>query len=174
MELINKLERTVLGWAKSVPHLPVNAQKWLAVNVWWIILVSAILSGLSLVSGIGGLLKNIALLSSPSNLYYVTGNYTEYEIIQQSVGLFFAILIFVALALAVNPLKIQQKKGWVLLFLVLLLDMIAIVVNAVLTLSLLAFIISIIFGGIYLAILAYFLFEIHGQFARPVKRHKRS
>lgn len=169
MEFINKLEKTVLGWTKSVPHLPVVAQKWLGSNVWWIALVGAILSGIAVLFALVALSALIAIIGAPSNAYYVYGGYTGTAIVASLVSLAFLIGNGILLALAVNPLKAKQKKGWVLLFLTLLLEALSVVVNAVLTFSVLGFIIGILFGAIGLAIGAYFVFEIHGQFAHPPK-----
>jgi len=174
MELMNKIEKTVLGWVKDVPHLPSSAQKWIAVNVWWMVLVSAILGALGVLFSLNNLVTLLALLDSASNLYYVTTTYTEYAIVRQIISLVLGILTVVVLSLAINPLKLQQKKGWVLLFLALLLGIVSLVINAVLSLSILGFIISVIFGGIFLVALGYFLFEIHGQFAHVPRRTKKT
>ena len=173
MELINKLERIVLGWVKNVPHLPATGQKWLGVNVWWIALIAAIIGGIWFLFALNGLFSLLTLLSSVSNLYYVTNTYTDYAIFKAIIGLVFLGLTVAALALAISPLKDRLKKGWVLLFLAWIISALSIVVSAVLSLSVIGFIISIIFGAIFLAIGGYFLFEIHGQFAHPTKRAKK-
>jgi len=173
MELINKLERIVLGWVKNVPHLPATAQKWLALNAWWIVLVAAIIGGIWFLFALNGLFALLTLLNSVSNLYYVTNTYTDYAIFKAIVSLVLLGLAVAALAFAVMPLKDRQKKGWVLLFLSWIISAISIVVGAILSLSVIGFIISIIFGAIFLAIGGYFLFEIHGQFAHPAKRAKK-
>jgi len=173
MELINKLERIVLGWVKNVPHLPATGQKWLGVNVWWIALIAAIIGGIWFLFALNGLFSLLTLLSSVSNLYYVTNTYTDYAIFKAIIGLVFLGLTVAALAFAISPLKDRLKKGWVLLFLAWIISALSIVVSAVLSLSVIGFIISIIFGAIFLAIGGYFLFEIHGQFAHPTKRAKK-
>jgi len=173
MELINKLERTVLGWVKNVPHLPAAGQKWLALNAWWIVLAAAIIGGIWFLFALNGLFSLLTLLNSVSNLYYVTNTYTDYAIFKAIVGLVLLGLSVAALAFAVMPLKDRLKKGWVLLFLAWIISAVSIVVSAILSLSVIGFIISIIFGAIFLAIGGYFLFEIHGQFAHPPKRAKK-
>ena len=169
MELINKIEKTVLGWTKNVPHLPLVGQKWLADNVWWIALVGAIISGIAALFALSGLFALLAMLGGPSSVYYVYGNYSEIAVLTSVTSLVFLIINGILLALAVNPLKAKQKKGWVLLFLVLLVQAISIVINAVISFSVLGFIMAILFGAIGLAIGAYFVFEIHGQFAHAPK-----
>ncbi|MDB5160211.1 MAG: hypothetical protein JWO99_474 [Candidatus Saccharibacteria bacterium] len=169
MELINKLEKLVLGWAKSVPHLPAAGQKWLGSNVWWIALIGAILSGIAVLVTAGVLFTAISLLGAASSVYYVSGSYTSIAVLNAAVSLVFLVANGILLALAVKPLQTKQKKGWVLLFLTLLVEAVSVVVNAILSFSVLGFIIGILFGAIGLAIGAYFIFEIHGQFSRPPK-----
>jgi len=171
MQLINKLERLVLGWVKDIPHLPVVAQKWLATNVWWIVLIGAIMTGLAALFTLVGLTASIAILGSPSNAYYVAGStYASWAIVTSAVNLFFFVIGGIILAAAVKPLKEVEKKGWVLLFLAWLVHVASVVVGAVLSLSVLGFILNIIFGAIGIAITGYFLFEIHSQFAHVVRK----
>lgn len=169
MELISKLEKLVLGWTKNVPHLPVAGQKWLGANVWWIALIGAIVSGISFLFAIAGLFTLISLLGAVSSAYYVTGTYTTMSVVSSAIGLVFIAINGILLALAVKPLQNMQKKGWVLLFMTLLVEAISVIVGAVLSFSVVGFIISILFGAIGLAIGAYFISEIHGQFGRTVK-----
>jgi len=173
MQLINKLEKIVLEWAKNVPHLPIVAQKWLATNVWWIVLIGVILSGISTLIALAGLFTIISLIGSVSSSYYVTSAYNSWTVVTTVVSLIFSALSVVVLAFAITPLKAIQKKGWVLLFLSWLINVASIVVNAVLSLSIIGFIFSIMFGAIGLAIAGYFIFEIHGQFAHPTRKEPK-
>ena len=169
MELINKLEKLVLGWAKNVPHLPVVAQKWLGTNVWWIARIGAIVSGIAFLFAIGAVFTAVSLLASPSSLYYIAGTYSGMIVVNAIIGLVFLAITGLLMAVAVTPLKAKQKKGWVLLFFVLLVEAVSIVVNAVLSFSVFGFISTVLFGAIALAIGAYFLTEIHGQFGHAPK-----
>jgi hypothetical protein len=168
MEFINKLETTVVGWAKNVPHLPPAGQKWLGQNVWWIVLIGAIVSGIALLFAIGALFTLIALLGAVTASYYgayaATG-VTGLTIAAAIVSLVFVVFRVILLAVSVKPLKEMQKKGWVLLFIVWLLQGLSVVISAVLSFSIAGFLLGIIFGAIGLAVSGYFLFEIHGQFA---------
>jgi hypothetical protein len=168
MELITKLESLVGGWLKNVPHLPPAGQKWLGQNVWWIVLIGAIVSGIALLFAIGALFALIALLGAVTASYYgayaATG-VTGVTIVAAIVALAFTIIRVILLAISVKPLKDMQKKGWTLLFIVWLIQVVSVVVGAVLSFSVAGFFVGIIIGAIGLAISAYFLFEIHGQFA---------
>lgn len=171
MEFISKLESTVGNWVKNVPHLPANGQRWLGQNVWWIVLIGAILSGIALLFAIGALFTLIALLGAVSATYYVPGvaGIGALGIIGSVVGLVFLVLQGLLMAIAVGPLKRLQKKGWVLLFTVWLINILAVVVNSVLTFSVGGFLVGILFGAVGAAISGYFLFEIRGQFAHTTK-----
>lgn len=171
MELLHKLEVKVLGWLKSAPHLPPSAQKWLGDNVWWIVLVGVILGGLATVIAFFGIFTLIALIGAPSNTYFLPGiGVTPFDVVAAAVGVAFSALTVVISALAIKPLQEKQKKGWVLLFITWILYVLYSFVSAVLTLNVGAFIVGIIFGALFAAIGAYFLFEIHGQFNHDAKK----
>lgn len=171
MNVVTRLEDTVLGWFKGVPHLPEGGRKWLGANVWWIVLIGAILSAFATLFAFTGLMGLLAIMGGavPGASYYVVRTVTGVAIFAAVVSLVFLAAQAVLLGFAVYPLKERQKKGWVLLFASLLLQAVAVVVNAVVTFNVFGFITTIIFGAIFLAIGAYFVFEIHGQFAHVQK-----
>ena len=171
MELLLKLERTILGWVKDVPHLPIGARKWLADNIWWLAVIGAVLTGISVLVLIGALFTNLSTLSSPIISYYASSTFVGWLVVTTAVSLAFAVAEGLLLAFSITPLKEKQKKGWVLLFAVWLLGILSVVVSAILTLNVLSFLGNIIFGAVWVAISGYFLFEIHGQFAH-VERSK--
>lgn len=173
MDMITKLENKLLNWAKSLPHLPGLAQKWLGTNVWWIVLIFAIFSAVNLIDLMTRLSIAAPALNS-SNIAYIAGGYSNIALISAVIGIAFIAVNVLLLAFAVKPLKHKEKKGWVLLFMALLVQVLAVVVNAVLSLSALIFILSIMYGAVVAAISMYFLFEIHGEFAhRPKARIKK-
>lgn len=165
MELLGKLERTILGWLKDVPHLPIGVRKWIAENIWWIVVIGVVLTGISVLVLVGALFTNLSTLGSPIISYYASAAFVGWLVVTTAVSLAFVSIETVLLAFAVRPLKAKQKKGWVLLFAVWLLGILSAVVGAILTLNVLSFLGSIIFGAVWVAISGYFLFEIHGQFA---------
>lgn len=169
MEMLQKLENIILGWAKSVPHLPEVVRKWLGDNVWWIALVGAILSSIAGLFALIGVFGVLSVMGTVASTYYAASTFTAWAIVTGLVSLLFIVIEVVLLATAVKPLQLKQKKGWVLLFVTWLVGAVSIVVNAVLSLNPFGFIVGIIFGAIWLAVSGYFLFEIHGQFARVEK-----
>ncbi len=165
MDVLLKLERMVQGWLKGLPHLPVGVRQWLGSNIWWIAAIGAVLSGLAAFTLMISLFTNLSALTTPFVSYYASPTFVTWVIIKTIITLVFTVLECVLLAMAITPLKEKQKKGWVLMFAVLLLGVLSAVVSAFLTLSVFSFIISIIFSAIWLAVSAYLLFEIHGEFA---------
>jgi hypothetical protein len=177
MELLNKLEKTIFGWFKGVPNLPDGARKWLGDNIWWIVIVGVVLTILSVLVSLAALSTRFALMGTAAFSYYVSPAATNWYIVTDIVSIVFQILEAVILFFAIQPLKEKRKKGWVLLFATWLLGGVALVVNALLGLSVINFVITILFGAVWLAISGYFLFEMHSQFAhversRGVKKAK--
>ncbi len=175
MASISKIEDIVGGWLKPVPHLPKGAQKWIAENSWWIVLVGVIISVISLLIGIGAIFTYLAVIASVSSSYYAVSPYGGGWIISSLLSLAISVLVIILLATAISPLKELKRKGWDRLFLVLLVDVVSVVLGAILSFSVVGFIGGIIFGAIGVAITAYFVFEIRSYFgghAKVVKHAK--
>lgn len=169
--MLTKLERIVLGWLKGLPHLPVVVRHWLGSNIWWIVAIATALTGIAVLGLVIALFANLSALTAPFVSYYASPTFITWVVVKTLIALVFTALGGVLLGMAIMPLKEKQKKGWVLLFGVLLLSVVSAVVNAILTLNAFGFITSILFSIIGLAVSAYFLFEIHGEFAH-VERSK--
>jgi hypothetical protein len=165
-----KIENMVAGWLKPMPHLPKGGQKWLAENVWWIVLIGVIASAISLLIGIGSIFVYIALVETYSSVYSAAA-YGPGWVIGSVVSLLFSVLIVVLLAMAISSLKAGQKSGWNKLFLVLLINAVSVVIGAVLTLNPIGFVVGILFGAIGVAIGAYFTFEIRSHFVAGHAKH---
>lgn len=172
MNLLYKLEEKVFGWFKSAPNLPNDARKSLAENAWWIVIVGIIFMIINVLRGLSYIENQISLQGTAAGSYYISSaTSSDWSLLTVGVSIFFLTMQIILLFLAVNPLKEMQKKGWVLLFASWLISGVALVANALLTLGVFSFIITILLGAVWLAISGYFLFEIHGQFAR-VERSK--
>ncbi len=169
MEALSKLERTILGWLKDLPHLPVQARKWLGENIWWIALIGAILSGIGVLVLISSLFSLVASLSTPVISYYPSPTFLGLVITTTAVALFFVAVEGLLLAAAVTPLKEKQKKGWVLLFASWLVGAVYAVVTAILTLNVFTAIGNLILSAVWIALSGYVLFELHSQFAHTEK-----
>jgi len=169
MESIHKLENTIDGWLKPLPHLPTNWRVWISKNVWWIVLVGAILSIVGTLMLVGAIITAMAAVNTVTSVYGLYGisvasAYTGwwYAATVASV-IFFAITIIINL-MAISPLKAQSKKGWDLLFIVFLIGIVSTIVSAVLNISSYSVIANILGSAIGVVIGAYFLFEIRSYF----------
>jgi uncharacterized membrane protein YfcA len=161
-----KAENKVGGWLKSVPHLPKNGQRWIAENAWWIVLVGIIAAAISIMFGINSISKYATFVGNASSYLglYVISPYAAGWIFSAIISLALAMLVVILLATAINAIKEQQKKGWERLFIALLIGVVSVVAGAFLTFNVFDFIFNVIFGGVGLAIVAYFIFEIRSYF----------
>lgn len=171
MEIIQKLEKKIASGYKSVPNLPVSGRKWLAENVWWLAVISVILSAISILVS---LIAVISFMTWTGSLdaysgYYSTSPYASGWIIGAIITLVFTVAITILTASAISHLRVQRSRGWMLLFVVYLLSVVEVFANAILTYSVAGFIGGILFGAIGLAISGYFLFQIRSYFGAGIK-----
>lgn len=171
MNFLSKLEEKVFGWFKAAPNLPNEARKSLAENIWWVVIIGIIFMVINTLRGLSFIEAQVALQGTVASSYYVSSVASDWSILTSIVSVIFLIAQITLLYIAVKPLKAMQKKGWVLLFASWLVSGVALVANALLTLGAVSFIITMLFGAVWLAISGYFLFEIHGRFAH-VERSK--
>ena len=165
MDFLVKIEKRVFDWFKKSPNIPNEMRKWLADNVWWFVIIGLILSVINILRAASFIQGQLALQGTAANSYYVSSTVSDWAIVTSAISLVFIIIEALLFFFAIQPLREKQKKGWVLLFGAWLVSGVALVVNAFLTLGILSFIITILFGAVWLVISGYFLFEIHGQFA---------
>lgn len=152
LKTINKLEILVQSRLKSLPHLPVNAQKWLAVNIWWLALIGICLFFFS------NLVLGSAILSFlDKNILDKNSSITIIILLLSIIGMLF-------IAMAIMPLKKLKRIGWQYLFVALLFNVLWAVVSAILSLSVIGFLTSIFSSLIGLFITTYLLFEIRSFF----------
>lgn len=159
MEYVNKIENMAAEWYKKAPHLPKNGQKWLATNAWWIVLVGVILGGLGVLMTILGTFAIGALLTVAGGA--AGAALAGVALIAVLVALVFAIAVLVLMLLAISPLKAMQRKGWKLLFLVVLLQVASLALHFIFSFDLF----GLIWGLLMAAVGAYFLYEVRDYFA---------
>lgn len=168
METVSSLEKTIAGWYKDLPHLPVEFRKWLGTNVWWIMLIIVILSVLALFPILAGLLLVFGLSGAAigaAGVYgAVGGGLVGVAIFSALVAVAGLIVTVVVMGLAVTPLKEKKKKGWTLLFIILLVSAAFGVVGNLITYNLFGVIWALLWAGVE----GYFLFEIRSEFGHKV------
>jgi len=165
MEGIHKLEDTIEGWLKSFPHLPANWRKWLAENVWWLVLIGVILSAIGTLIIVMAVITAMAWVGTATTYLAANG----VNVVQSYTGLWYvasiisAVLLVVTIiieAMAISPLKVLNRKGWDLMFIAYLIGIVSSVISAVLQMELF----NLIGAAIGAVIGAYFLFEIRSYF----------
>jgi hypothetical protein len=161
MESLHKLEDMVEKWLKPLPHLPENWRKWLAENAWWLTLIGVILSVIGIFLLLGPLLFVTAVTTS---VYGVVVAETHTGLYMLAIWVSLALLVVVTIieAFAISPLKALSKKGWDLLFLALVIEVVSSLVSAVLNIS----IMSLISAAISAIIGAYVLFEVRSHYKK--------
>lgn len=165
MEFVKKLEGMLAGWYKQVPfHLPAGGRKWLATNVWWLVLIGVVLGALSVFASVQAALwaQQATRIYSDAIAYYgiAPAANTSLNMTALWVSILFFAAIVVLELMAISPLKAQKKRGWNLLFLTMLVSAVSSVVSAVLQMSPM----GLVGAALGLAIGGYFLFEIHESF----------
>ncbi len=167
METVKKLEVTMASWYKSVPHLPKEGRAWLAANVWWITLIGVIIGGIAILGLIFlTLLANVLFVGIAGPVGAVVGGVVLIGVL---VSLVLGIISLILGGMAINPLKATQKKGWTLLFMVVLLDAVSVILSNLFDFNIL----GMIWGLLWAAVGGYFLFEIRDIFAGKETRGDR-
>jgi hypothetical protein len=167
METVAKLEKLIAGWYESAPHLPVNGKKWLADNAWWIALVGVIVGTASIVW--------LLMLTFFTGVFFAA--YTG--VVGAALAGAGTLLVMITLALssvalvltamAIAPLKAHKKRGWTLIFITVLLQVLSVAVSFMFDWNLFGLLYSLVFT----AIGAYFLFEIRSYFGDMAKKPAR-
>lgn len=164
MEFIKKCEITIAGWFAQAPHMSTSGRTWLAKNIWWMALVGAIIGAVGLVITMIGTLFAGALLSTFGGFVgaLVAAPLILAVLITSAVAIATVVLLFVA----VSPLKKGQRRGWTLLFIAVLLQVAVEALTLILTFN----IFEVVWGLLFTAIAAYFLFEIREQYGNSAAR----
>jgi len=160
----DKIETMVAGWLKPMPHLPVNGRKWLAENVWWIVIIWVALSGLAAITLLGAL-SFFSAVTTGVAIMTDTIVYTGWFLFVALISLAFMFAQLVLMIIAINPLKKFQIKGWKLMFMTILLSAAGTLVGVVLNFNA-GSIMSLATGAINFLIGAYLLLEIKSYFVK--------
>jgi hypothetical protein len=165
METVKNLEKTIAKWYESAPHLPNEAKKWLAENVWWLTLIGVIVGAIGVLSLLFFTVLTGAFLTAiAGGVGAVIGGLIMIGVLG---SLILSVISVFLGGLAINPLKALQKKGWVLLFIIFLLEIVAIIVSNIFTLN----IFSMVWSLLWAAVGGYLLFEVRSYFGQAKVHH---
>jgi hypothetical protein len=158
MESLRNLETMVASWYKGVPHLPTYGQKWLAENAWWLVLIGVILGSFGILMVLGGMMIAGSLLAGYGGVVGAAVGGLAFLIV--AVSMAFAVVDMIISAIAISPLKAMQKRGWSLMFLASLINVLSLLVSFLFQLNLM----GLIWGLLFAAVGGYFLFEVRDHF----------
>lgn len=168
METIQNLKTTVASWYKNVPHLPSEARTWIARNIWWIVMIGVILGAFGVLSIVSLTFFAGALLAGLGGV--VGAAVGGFAIVAVLVSLAFSIVCLVIAALAISPLKAMKQRGWDMLFLLAVIQVVSLALSLVLTFD----IFGTLWGLVWAAVGGYFLFEIRGHFDPLLAKKEKS
>jgi len=169
VKFVDKVVGKIEKWFTAFPHLPASGRKWLGENIWWLVAVAAVFSTIGSLVQINRLFSVISITSGSSPWAYYYIGYTWWSVIVALIAVVLFVVTTLVLWLAVKPLQNKTKRGWTILFLALLLELVAVVVPYVLEFSLYS-IIGVVTAIIGIGIGAYFMFEMRSQFAVPKRK----
>ena len=164
MQSLRKLEQRILHLVRDIPHLPSDAQAWLGRNIWVIVMVGSIISAVALFYLFIDWLAFVRAFNDPLGSLYVYGGISGWRIARDVTGFIFSALILTVTFAAIKPLKLQSKKGWVMLFVAWLLAIVSIILSALLSFKAFTFILVLLMGATFAIISGYILFEVHAYF----------
>lgn len=161
-----EIEAIVVGWHARSPHLSSNGRQWLANNVWWIVLIAAIAGAfgavmLLLITLVGGVFVAGAV-------FLFSAKYGGLALLVATVVVTLTFANVVTAALAVSPLRMKRKKGWLLLALSLTLGFVAALLTDLLRQDEWAVIKEVIFYGIGV----YVLLELREYFTPDASKRE--
>lgn len=167
MELIHKIEDTMKDWFKGLPPLPEGGREGLAKVFPWIALVFGILQLLA-AWGLWSLTRTVDVLNTYVNTYYQAATGTTAHIGLSStdkmviyVGLLVLLVDAVILLLAFSPLSKRLRRGWDLLFLSALINLVYAVVSIFINgRGFMSFIFSLLASALGF----YLLFQVKGKY----------
>lgn len=169
MEIVKQLETTIEGWLKPVPHLPADWRKWLSENVWWLVIISVVVTAYAMVNIYQAA---TALDSLRSYLSYFNADVSSGWSTSMMVSMALLAVSTVVMVMAISPLKEHKKRGWDLLFIATLVSVLSTVASSLVMFNVGNLISSLIGAAIGGAIGMYLLFEIRSHFNGATVIHK--
>ncbi len=170
-----KIENKLASLLKPIPALPDNVKKWLSKNLWWIVLIMVGLMIRGIISTIFNIfdvldtINQVNKFNSPAwgSFYRAPAVYSGIWISKQSLSLLaFSIFSTIVYGMAILPLRDGKKKGWDMLFFMLLASGAWMILANIINFSFLFFIPAIIFGAVAFAAGAYLLIQLKSYFSK--------
>lgn len=163
MNTLQKLESRFAEAYKGLPHLHNDVRRWIATNIWWIVLVIALFDALVVISAFQHVLT-FSGTHSYSKTYTASTISFGQLVLTDAVAAILKAISVVLLFMAIKPLQNMQKRGWTLLFINLLVAIIAAVLDFLLLIQNFD-LLGLLWTLVYIAVELYVLYEIRGDFS---------
>lgn len=124
MDSIKKIEDKIGESLKGLPHLPENARKWIAKYAGTITAIGLGLSILAFVLVSFVFIATMGLVGRVFTAPYLAYTFSFNYLLSTSIELIELLLFIVITAMAIKPLKLMDEKGWDLLFLISLINLV--------------------------------------------------
>lgn len=170
MEQLAAIEQSAAKVFKDLPHFPKSVRNWVGENAWWIVLIGVVL-------GVFGVLSSLAALTVFGSAFVgvavvAGGSAAAGVVILSAVVTLVGYIVTVVLeALAIQPLKAKKKRGWDLIFMAWIVNLILALVSAVVNVGVGSNIFGVVSGLVWTAIVAavglYILFEFRSFYLSP-------
>lgn len=158
MKQLAPLEDAIAKVHKDLPHLPQGLTKWLVENAWWLVLIGVIIGVIGALTTLMGLVAGSLLVGS-----IMGAALGGMLLVSGIVSLAVLALTIVIEAMAIQPLKVQKKYGWDLLFLVSLIGIAGSLVSSLLG-GPISIVTGVIWTAVWGAVSLYVLFELRLQY----------
>lgn len=112
MQQLAPLEDAIAKVHKDLPHLPKGLTKWLVENAWWLVIIGVALGVFAVLGTIATMLAGSLLVGA-----LVGAAMGGALFLSSTISLLVMAATIVLEAMAIQPLKDKQKRGWNLLFL---------------------------------------------------------
>lgn len=128
MQQLSGLENSLATLFKGLPHIPRDWRHWLADKAWWLALIGVVIGCLAIL-GFMPVTLGITIFTGITH-----GPAAGALVIITSIVNMAVLVVSIALeGMAITPLKARRKRGWDLLFLVILVTFTGAVLNTLIT-----------------------------------------
>lgn len=158
MKQLAPLEDAIAKVHKDLPHLPKGLTTWLVENAWWLVIIGVVCGAIGVITTITTLTAGSLLLGS------IAGAALGGAVFISGIISIIVLVLTIAIeAMAIQPLKAKQKRGWDLLFLASLVGIAGSLVSALLG-GPFSIVSGIIWTAVGAAISFYVLFELRTHY----------
>lgn len=163
--MIKDIDTKLKSLHESLPHLPVDARKWLARNAWWIVAAIVILGAVGLLQQ-ARFMFGYGNIISPYTFYFTPAfAYTAFWI-----STITHLVVLIISAAAISPLKQNRFGGWQALLVAGIVGLAGGLLAGILSPST-GSLVGLVIGTI---VYLYFLYEVRDEFSGDKKRNEKS